>query len=65
MGVDGIVPLTALVLMLILKNGTLINDPEVLLLDTRNEYEVEIGTFQMQSILGPVLLENSEYVEKI
>lgn len=26
--------------------NALINDPEVLLLDTRNEYEVEIGTFE-------------------
>jgi len=26
--------------------NTLINDPEVLLLDTRNKYEVEIGTFE-------------------
>ena len=43
----------------------LINDPEVLLLDTRNKYEVEIGTFKNAVNPGTdSFREFPEYVEQ-
>ncbi len=33
--------------------NALISDPDVILIDTRNDYEVKIGTFQMPSIQIP------------
>ena len=47
------------------KWNSLIDDPEVLLLDTRNEYEIEIGTFE--NAINPKtssFREFPEYVEK-
>ena len=66
MGVDGIDPAhSAGTYVDPEKWNSLINDPEVLLLDTRNEYEIEIGTFQ--NAINPKtssFREFPEYVEK-
>ena len=66
MGVDGIdPPQSAGTYVDSAKWNSLINDPEVLLLDTRNEYEIEIGTFE--NAVNPKtssFREFPEYVEK-
>ena len=47
MGVEGIDPLQAVGTYVKPKDwNTLISDPEVMLIDTRNDYEIEIGTFK-------------------
>lgn len=46
MGVDGIDPLHSVGTYVEPENwNSLVDDPEVILIDTRNDYEVEIGTF--------------------
>ncbi len=46
MGVDGIDPLHSVGTYVDPENwNSLVDDPEVILIDTRNDYEVEIGTF--------------------
>ena len=47
MGVDGVDPLKVVGSYVKPKDwNALISDPEVILIDTRNDYEIEIGTFQ-------------------
>ena len=46
LGVEGISPTKKVGNMLIQKTGTLINDPNTIVIDTRNNYEVDIGTFK-------------------
>ena len=66
MGVEGIDPTqSAGAYVDPAKWNSLIDDPEVLLLDTRNEYEIEIGTFE--NAVNPKtgsFREFPEYVEK-
>ena len=47
MGIDGVDPLKVVGSYIKPKDwNALISDPEVILIDTRNDYEIEIGTFQ-------------------
>ena len=66
MGVEGIDPLQVVGTYVKPKDwNALISDPEVLLVDTRNDYEVEIGTFE--NAVNPNTTnfrEFPEYVEK-
>ena len=66
MGVEGIDPLLTVGTYVKPKDwNALISDPEVLLVDTRNDYEVEIGTFE--NAINPkteTFREFPEYVAK-
>ena len=66
MGVEGLDPLQVVGTYVKPKDwNALISDPEVLLVDTRNDYEVEIGTFE--NAVNPnteTFREFPEYVEK-
>lgn len=66
MGVEGIDPTLTVGTYVKPKDwNALISDPEVLLIDTRNDYEVEIGTFK--NAINPnteTFREFPEYVEK-
>ncbi|MCP4987205.1 MAG: rhodanese-related sulfurtransferase [Colwellia sp.] len=66
MGVEGLDPLQVVGTYVKPKDwNALISDPEVLLVDTRNDYEIEIGTFE--NAINPdteTFREFPEYVEK-
>jgi UPF0176 protein len=66
MGVEGIDPLLTVGTYVKPKDwNTLISDPEVILIDTRNDYEIEIGTFK--NAINPhteTFREFPEYVAK-
>ena len=54
MGVQGIDPKRSVGTYVKPKDwNALISDPDVVLIDTRNDYEVQVGTFNMHSILIP------------